>query len=148
MQAGDTFENNASYASTNSGRADACLVGHVDDDVEVVDDDDHFADDTASRSSDESGWPRREKRPKAASTPSTVPWQSRRARIMQHKQSTKSFSVFKKKVQGNFAKSFSNFLSVPHYLISKSQCYTINIFNLFVNYYLMYTREIWHVFKF
>ena len=101
MQAGDTFENNTSYASTNSGRADACLVGHVDDDVEVVDDDDdHFADDTASRSSDESGWPRREKRPKAASTPST-PWQSRRARIMQHKQSTKSFSVFKKKKKFN-----------------------------------------------
>ena len=96
MQRGNTFASNASeYASTSLGRAGAYLVGGVDDDVEVVGDDDHFVDDTASRSNDELGWPRREKRPKAASTPST-PWQSRRARIMQHKQSTISFSVFKK----------------------------------------------------
>ena len=72
--------------ATNLGRAGgASLLGHVGDDVEVVDVvDDRFADDTESRSSCGSGWPRREKRPKAASTPSK-PW------VMQHKQSTRSF---------------------------------------------------------
>lgn len=58
--------------STNLGRVGACLTGHVGDDVEVVGGvDDRFVDDTASRASCGSGWPRREKMPKVASTPST-----------------------------------------------------------------------------